>query len=70
MAWISVRTNLDERVQSFAVLLLEGLLDVSQVYLTPGHYHPSQSVLVRPQTLHGLVQTVGEEDSRVFAAGN
>lgn len=35
-------------------------LESSRSYLSPGHKDVNECVLIRPRTLHGLVQTVSE----------
>ena len=53
-------SHLDEAVQCFPVCFQEGLLDVFQIYTTPGHHHTSQRFLIRPKSLHGPVQLLGK----------
>ena len=44
---------LDEGAQSFPELLLKLLLDLHHVYLTAGHHHTSEGVLISAHTLQG-----------------
>lgn len=54
-------TYSDPGVQGFAVFVQEGLLDVPEVDLGAADDDPDEGLVVGAQTLHGVVEALGEE---------
>lgn len=51
---------LDPRLQRLAVLLLKGLLDVSQIDLRPADDDSDQGLVLGSHASHGVVQALSE----------
>lgn len=55
-----IRTHLDPGLEGLAVLLLEGLLDVSQIDLRPADDDSDQGLVLGSHAGHRVVQTLSK----------
>jgi len=64
--WLkTIHAYLNETFEAFAVFLLEGNFDVSQVALGPRNDRPDESFVVGACACHAVVQPLGKVDRAV-----